>query len=532
MTSLVFHGGVRTVGGNCIILEEDGHSIMFDCGMNFPDENAFYKDFLTPRQTNDMRDYLALGLVPPVAGIYARDLITDPAITKADRNARYMHAAPLESYEEYRDRTGSPRIEALFITHAHVDHARNLPFIAPQVPVYMSELTRITLKVMGELSMSGIDTTRFCPFKLGTYGNMSYFPGGVKKERQCVDRDLHLLAAGQVVTVGPFTITAHPVDHSIPGSTAFEVVTAAGKRIVYTGDLRFHGVDHERAASRAFVDTISARGGVDVLITEGTRIDVMQGHSEQDVYDKAIKACSDMAGAKDAPIFTMLPWKSIARFLTMYKVARALNRAVVIQPRLAYFLHAVRETSIVLGTNVLRNEDIRIYLPRKLSMLYADGDYIFLKAAISADVNWNKSTMNYSFYRDLYGSDKLVRASEIHEHPERFLVQLDFYELNELIDMDVPAGGLCLLMKTEPFDDDGNIERKVLDNWMTRFGLHLVEAHSSGHASGGDILAMIQQIKPRLLIPVHTESPAAFTSSITPGIAVKVDLERDTPVMF
>jgi ribonuclease J len=531
MTSLSFHGGVQTVGGNCIIVEEDGHAIMLDCGMNFPEESAFYKDFLKPRETNDMRDLLALGLVPPIAGIYARDVITDPAIHKVDAKAKYMHTTSIESYEEYVARTGSPRIEALFITHAHVDHARNLAFIAPQIPVYLSDLTRILLKVMGELS-TGNDLAKFCKYQLGTYGGMSFFPGGTKKERTCASRDLHVLDAGRAATVGPFTITAHPVDHSIPGSTAYEVVTASGKRIVYTGDLRFHGVDHERAASRAFVDTISARGRVDVFITEGTRIDSMQGSSEQDVYDKAVAATSGTPGAAGRPIFAMFPWKSVARFLIMYKVARTLKRAVAIQPKLAYLLHAVQGTPIVLGTNVLRNEDIRIYQPRKLSMLYEDGDYIFLKAAISADVNWNREAQDYTFYRNLYGRDKLVRASEIHEHPERFIVQLDFYDLNELIDIDAPPGGTCFLMKTEPFDDDGNIERKVLDNWMARFDLRLVEAHSSGHASGADLVSMIDRIKPRLLIPVHTESPGSFGGMLSPGISVLERLERGKPIVI
>ncbi|MBN2151821.1 MAG: MBL fold metallo-hydrolase [Candidatus Lokiarchaeota archaeon] len=519
MTSLSIHGGVQTVGGNCIILEEGGHAIMLDCGMNFSAENAFYKDFLKPRETNDIRDLLALGLLPPIEGIYARDMIADPAIQRVDPGARYMHSAPLESYEGYLERVGTPRVDALFITHAHVDHARNLAFVAPQVPVYMSDLTRILLKVMGEVS-TGHDLTKFCPHRLGTYSGFSYFPGGTKKERSCNDRNLRVLGAGQAVSVGPFTVTAHPVDHSIPGSTAYEVVTASGKRIAYTGDLRFHGVDHERATSRAFVDAMSARDRVDVLITEGTRIDATQGPSEQDVQDRALAAVAGTPGAEGRPIFAMFPWKSVARFLTLYKVARALKRAVAIQPKLAYLLHAVQGTPIVLGTNVLRNEDIRIYQPRKLSMLYEDGDYIFLKAAISADVNWSKDTRDYKLYRDLYGADKLVRAGEIHEHPERFIVQLDFYDLNELIDIDVQPGGTCFLMKTEPFDEDGNIERRVLDNWMERFGLRLVEAHSSGHASGVDLVAMIGRIKPRTLVPVHTESPGSFGAALPPGTRV------------
>ena len=73
MTSLTFHGGVSTIGGNCVIVEESNTRIMFDNGMCFSSEGAYYKDFLSPRKNNDLRDYLKLGLVAEIPGIYGKE---------------------------------------------------------------------------------------------------------------------------------------------------------------------------------------------------------------------------------------------------------------------------------------------------------------------------------------------------------------------------------------------------------------------------------------------------------------------------
>ncbi|MBD3229452.1 MAG: MBL fold metallo-hydrolase, partial [Candidatus Lokiarchaeota archaeon] len=84
MTSLTFYGGISTIGGNCIIVEDDGSRIMLDNGMCFSRENAFYKDFLSPRTNNDLRDYLELDLVPKIPGIYGKDKICDVCLPNMD----------------------------------------------------------------------------------------------------------------------------------------------------------------------------------------------------------------------------------------------------------------------------------------------------------------------------------------------------------------------------------------------------------------------------------------------------------------
>ena len=59
-----------------------------------------------------------------------------------------------------------------------------------------------------------------------------------------------------------------PVGHSVPGACSILLTLPNGKRILYTGDVRFHG-----AGEVSIDDYVRSIGGaVDVLITEGTRV--------------------------------------------------------------------------------------------------------------------------------------------------------------------------------------------------------------------------------------------------------------------
>ncbi|MEJ2279003.1 MAG: hypothetical protein P8Y70_14850 [Candidatus Lokiarchaeota archaeon] len=101
MTSLTFFGGISTIGGNCILLEEDDTRILLDNGMSFSKDSAFYKDFLTPRTNNALRDYYKLDLIPKIPGIYGKEKIYDYCYNGADLEGKYLFECDLVSYEDY-----------------------------------------------------------------------------------------------------------------------------------------------------------------------------------------------------------------------------------------------------------------------------------------------------------------------------------------------------------------------------------------------------------------------------------------------
>ncbi|KKL95756.1 hypothetical protein LCGC14_1851430, partial [marine sediment metagenome] len=365
MTSLTFHGGISTIGGNCVIIEESNTRIMFDNGMCFSSEGAYYKDFLSPRTNNDLRDYLKLGLVPEVPGIYGKEKISDVCLEDADSKSEYLFKADLISYEDYIKDNNTPYISALFLTHAHLDHVRNIMFMAPEIPIYCSEITKRLLEIICDTS--DYDFFHYSYHEKGERGNNSFFPGSIIKKKSKKKRVLEIIVPNEPIEIPEekdiFKIEGYPVDHSVPGAMAFKVTTKSGKTIIYTGDIRFHGHDHEKKKSEDFVKKV--RSNPDILIAEGTRIGDDKEVSEGDVYRNIIASLENDKSLSKKLIIASFPWKSISRFLTVHQLAKELNRVLVIQPKLAYTIHNLQNFDSLMIKGILKEDNVKIYLPRK-----------------------------------------------------------------------------------------------------------------------------------------------------------------------
>ena len=130
---------------------------------------------------------------------------------------------------------GTPNCDGIVISHYHMDHLGQLTSTIPEVPLYMGELSK-------EIALIGA-------------------------EYQDKDLYLRLLGAntfrgGEVFTIGDIRIRPLVVDHSAADSYMF-LVEADGKRILYTGDFRMHGLRHH--VLEKLVKTYI--GEIDVLIT-------------------------------------------------------------------------------------------------------------------------------------------------------------------------------------------------------------------------------------------------------------------------
>ncbi|KKL05471.1 hypothetical protein LCGC14_2605710, partial [marine sediment metagenome] len=160
---------------------------------------------------------------------------------------------------------------------------------------------------------------------------------------------------------------------------------------------------------------------------------------------------------------------------------------------------------------ILKEDNVKIYLPRKNNMIYSDDDYTKTKYHVSYDVEWKRPPSDV-FYSTEYGEEILVKACDIKENPSDYMLQLNFYELNELIDICPPKDSYFFNLKTEPFDEEGELEEKVLMNWISKFSLQFEREkyHASGHAPGIHIREMINKIKPKKIFPIHTEKPELF----------------------
>lgn len=75
MTDINFFGGVDEIGGNKIQIKGDSSGFFFDFGLAFKRANDYLAEFLQPRKSNGIVDFVTLGLLPCIKGIYREDYL-------------------------------------------------------------------------------------------------------------------------------------------------------------------------------------------------------------------------------------------------------------------------------------------------------------------------------------------------------------------------------------------------------------------------------------------------------------------------
>jgi ribonuclease J len=483
MTSLTFHGGVGEIGGNKILLENGDKRIWLDFGMSFKQSGLYFDEFLQPKKYNGLVDFLEMGLLPRVtdmAGLYRQDYLAHAG----------MPTSPDAAYD------------GVFLSHAHADHANYIHFLRPDIPIYASETTKRILASMEETSGGGFseflnykETFTLRPKKTGE-GMMK-----PKSEETKVARDFRALAPGERVAVGDLTVEPMAVNHSIPGALGFLVHTPQGV-VAYTGDVRFHGYGGD--LTRGFVTRAAAAKPL-ALICEGTRLNESDSFTEQDVQERVAKVVRKTKSL----VIANYPWKDIERLRSFYEVAKMTGRKLALSMKQAYLLKQLEGTDDAIPS--LGDESITIYIDRKGWGLITKPDYpgSIMEQEYSS---WEREFLSYS---------NRVTCDDIHRHQSDFIVRIDFFDLTDLINIRPDDGSCYIRSVTEPFDDEGEIEKVRVENWLKHFGLYPYEQiHSSGHASGPEIKQLIEDINPKLVFPVHTEHPELFVAP--PGARVEI----------
>jgi len=503
MPSLTFYGGVGEIGGNKILLEDGGTRIFLDFGMSFDLKGGFYEEFLQPRTNSGLRDLMELGIVPKIDGIYRADLLKiegiESVIEEIGGDDPSLWISDVKSYDEMMKKEGKPFIHGVFLSHGHFDHFQCISFLDEKIPIYCSAITKALIGATDDLGKGGFENEFLSAKKrtLATLGGRATFPGEYTIGSEPRDREFRMLEAHQ--KIGSVEIRAFPVDHSVPGAMAFLIKTSDAKTIVYTGDLRFHGVSSDLTEN--FSASLTGLRP-DALITEGTRIDEDTPDSESGVKDE----CIDLISKTKGLAMVGFAWKDITRYRTMREVAAETGRILVISPKLAYVINRLK------GFEGLRlhksEENVRVYLKRKDKMLYSKGDYVRSKYDAGFSADWEEKI-------DLTHFDEGIRAYDIKRDPSSYLLHLDFYDFNELIDLSPPQGSTYIAASSEPFNLEMELDEKRLKHWLRHFAINAPThephyIHASGHASGPEIKKLIEEINPKLVFPVHTKHPELF----------------------
>ncbi len=500
---LTGYGGVGEIGGNAFLLESNGSRILLDLGRRFgsnpavdaplrpPGWNDYFDDYLKPRTFRLVHDLDTLGLIPPIPGLYRTDL-GGPA--------------------------GPSGIDAVVVSHAHMDHVGLLGLVKPDITVQATAQSRAILQSMQTTGIGGAESDFVRTRARGKAGRKK--DGGVTVDPRFDDGPRRTFATQETHVAGAFTIRSLPVDHSIPGAQAALVEGPEGT-LAYTGDFRLHGRGRhlsERLVQRA--------AGVDILVTEGTNVGTGHGHAKS--TDDESKVAIDIETAvthADARlqggfIGVAYPPRDIDRFVSLHAVARKMGRRLAISTKQAHLLDALRAAGRDDLPDPKTDRSLAVYFEASnKGMLLEHPDSVPVAAA---DLSVVPTVVAPESYSDLLEKDypewarpylrapTMVGPLDVRREPGAFLLSISYWSITELFDIfpdRSKARGLYIHSQTQPFNDDMIQDRRKLDRWLRAYKLDFASAHVSGHLDEKSLEWVLDEIRPKTLVPVHSERP-------------------------
>ncbi|MEM2909631.1 MAG: MBL fold metallo-hydrolase [Nitrososphaerota archaeon] len=456
MVSVRVYGGAGEIGGNKILINTKETKIFLDFGTSFTRKRRFYGGFIKVKRFRILEEYALTGILPELPGIYREDLLG---------NLTHMN-------------TNEPLVDACIITHAHLDHCGHASFLRSDIKLYVGATAAILLEAREDTKMGKEPEDQIVQMK-------DYRDGRVFK------RQMDTFSTGKQLKIGDVNAVPIHVDHSTPSSYGL-VLEMDEARIAYTGDFRLHGP--MRKMTEDFIERTS-REDVDSLIIEGTRINDPLIHSEESVMLSMISSLRDAQGKAAVALIGPLDFD---RLRSLMSAAEHMGRELVLSPKLAYVVDRLAKRATNIQVPELRSKVLSVYLEPSGSGGYKPKkDYR----------GWLRKFLCEC--QDI--GVRLITPESLAKQMGKYIFTLcQTEDLPELISIKPEPGSIFLFSSSEPHNEEQEIERERVINWLELFNMRPVYAHASGHASQGEVISTIEKISPRTIIPVHTEYPEMF----------------------
>lgn len=316
---------------------------------------------------------------------------------------------------------GTSNCDGVLISHYHGDHLGQLKAVLSDIPIYVGTLSKAIALIPSE-----------------------------HKDSQLYLRLLgaNTFSGGNVFTIGDIRIRPLVIDHSAADSYMF-VIEAEGKRILYTGDFRLHGL-RLHCIEKLIKNYV---GTIDILITEGTTLSRNQGRtiSEAEVLDDITSYVSD-----GKYVFVMCASTNIDRIMGIWQ--NLPDDKVLLCDR---YQKTILDT-VIKSTYY----DSRLYKWHDKPLVVDSGAY------------------PQSYMRD--GFVSLIRCTDT------YINKIKFFNRDDV--------RIIYSMWTGYITYNESL-KELIDTYPSYI------CHSSGHVTTSDLITFIDLVNPDLIIPIHTNSP-------------------------
>ncbi|MHA1584105.1 MAG: MBL fold metallo-hydrolase [Promethearchaeota archaeon] len=336
-------------------------------------------------------------------------------------------------------------IDGIVISHPHQDHFGLVNFINEDVQYHLGEATHKIIE------LNNLFTTQEIHLKKTIY---------FKKEKS--------------FKIGDFSITPYWMDHSAFDAYSF-LVEANGKSLFYSGDFRSHG----RKSKVFYWFLHNAPQNVDYLLLEGTAI----GRDSKNTFktEQEIQGEFENIFKQENKInLIYTSGQNIDRLVSIFKACKKLGKIFVVDVYVAKVLKELSKFAEIPSPSE-KYKNLKVMFPyftsRRLKndgnekVLYEFKEFKITKEEISNQANKIVMIARPSMQKDLEKINGIEGGNLIYSMWEGYLKKPDTIKFVEYL-----------------------TNRK--------FTLHKI--HISGHADTITLKKMVEAIKPKNIVPIHT----------------------------
>ena len=274
---------------------------------------------------------------------------------------------------------------------------------------------------------------------------------------------------GVSIWIGDMEIIPFSCDHSAYDSYMF-LIKCRNKIVLYSGDFRANG----RMDYHVLLEELPQ---VDVLIVEGTTLirDVPCGNIEENTLERI--AVNELM-KHEGPCFVMMSAMNIDRLITMYNVAQKTGRVLLEDLYTAQIVGSIQSSV----PKPDKEKGIRVF---------------------ATDGNPERYKKLNSFGKAKIGKNAIIR--------EKYIMCVRPSMINYLRKLEIMRDfqdGILFYGMWKGYQE----KKEVADflRFMQESGVKLHTLHTSGHADTYTIDKLIADVKPKIIMPVHTENEKWF----------------------
>lgn len=354
------------------------------------------------------------------------------------------------------------RPDAVLISHPHQDHFGLIDMLPSETPVYL-----------GKLAKELLDATRIFLDKPLMTNNFNFFE------------------KWQPFTIGDFRLTPYLVDHSAVDAYGL-LIEAEDKRLFYSGDFRGHGNKH-----KLFDKMIATPPeDIDLLFMEGT---MLERNNNDFLNERAVQdEIRNLIARQENVSFLISSSQNIDRLVSAHNACVAANKVFVIDFYTAWVLEKIKAIS----------PGIRAFNWDHVAVL-ASG----FKSSRRYGIMKKQRSRLGSFVNNVF--EHTIKEDIIRTDPSRYLILgkvssagrlIESYRGNKPVNV-IYAQWLGYL--SSPYDDYGAKTMAAYRRGEIP-GIDFHYAHTSGHATVVDLQKFAAALKPKMLVPIHTEHGGKF----------------------